>query len=197
LSRSALDRLSERIAGEGEPLSAHVIRSGADPAFGELVANGPRTAASPAEYAFVVEAVREGYLCHYATPRVLRGADADLALLAGDLFYAIGISGLTELDDPESVGILSDLIRVAAELRAEGETDKAEALWLAQLLALSCGSDPDLPALIEALQHGENGSLEGLTEWSTKSASEHGLGRAFDAARKAIDSAPSNPQRSF
>ncbi|MGK2955840.1 MAG: hypothetical protein ACSLFI_09260 [Solirubrobacterales bacterium] len=197
MTASALVSLSERVAGEGEPLSTYVISPTSDPALGDLVAAGPRTLDSPAEYAFVVEAVREGYLCHYATPRVLQGADADLALLAGDLFYAIGISGLTELDDPESVGILSDLIRVAAELRAEGETEKAEALWMAQLLALSCGPEPALPPLIEALQQGESDSLEGLKEWSEKFASGHGLSRAFDTALKAIDSAPSNPQRSF
>lgn len=55
---------------------------------------------SGADYAFVVEAVREGYLCHYGSPRVLEAADQDLALLAGDLFYAIGISGLAQLPRP-------------------------------------------------------------------------------------------------
>lgn len=189
---NALISLSERVAGEGEPLAGHVVTPAELPVLGELAAAGPRTSGSPAEYAFVVEAVREGYLCHYGTPRVLEGHDPDLALLAGDLFYAIGISGLAALDDPESVGILSDLIRVAAEFRAEGETEKAEALWLAQLLALACGIDAKQSALIEALMRGESGSLEALDEWSSRSAAEHGLGPAFGEARKAIDSRFSN-----
>ena len=189
---STLAELSDRIASEGEPLAGHVRQPQEDPAFGRLAAAGPRTAALADEYAFVVEAVREGYLCHYDTPRVLAGADDDLALLAGDLFYAIGINGLAALDDPESVGILSDLIRVAAELRAEDRTEEAEALWLAQLLALSCGKTDELDELIVALERGDSGSLERLKEWSAKSADGHGIGRAFGAARKAIDSVTSD-----
>lgn len=190
----ALLKLSRTVAAEGEPLSSHVnTRPGSDPALGELVAAGPRTEGSPAEYAFVVEAVREGYLCHYGTPRILHGADADLTLLAGDLFYAIGINGLAALNDPESVGILSDLIRVAAELRAEDRAEDAEVLWLAQLLALSCGKDDELEVRLEALERGETGSHEGLKEWSRNCAENHQVGRAFEAARKAIDSRPTNP----
>jgi len=188
----ALRSLAERVVGEGEPLAGHVTEPAVSPAFGELVAGGPRTAAAPATYALVVEAVREGYLCHYGGSRILTGADPDLSLLAGDLFYAIGINGLAALDDPESVGILSDLIRVAAELRAEDETETAEALWLAQLLALACGNSPDLARLIEAVERRENGSLQGLKEWSTNTAETNGLGRAFEAAHNAIDFRPSN-----
>jgi len=188
----ALRTLGQRIAAEGDPLSTHLIEPAVPPAFGELVAAGPRTSSSPAEYAFVVEAVREGYLCHYGTSRILGGPDPDLALLAGDLFYAIGINGLSTLDDPESVGILSDLIRVAAELRAEDETEMAETLWLAQLLALACGSSPDLSVLIASLERRENESLEGLKEWSKNMAETNGLGRAFEAAQNAIDFRPSN-----
>ncbi|HTU16207.1 MAG TPA: hypothetical protein VMF31_13540 [Solirubrobacterales bacterium] len=188
----ALRTLRERIALEGEPLSGHLTESLDRPAFGELAAAGPRTSAAPSEYAFVVEAVREGYLCHYGTSRLLSGPDPDLALLAGDLFYAIGINGLSRLDDPESVGILSDLIRVAAELRAEDETEMAEALWLAQLLALACGSSPELSGLIAAVERRENRSLEGLKEWSENTAETNGLGRAFLVAHNAIDFRPTN-----
>ncbi len=191
---TALVALSERIATEGEPLSGHVVTPAEAPVLGELAAGGPRTSDAAAEYSFVVEAVREGYLCHYGTPRVLEASDSDLRLLAGDLFYAIGISGLAALDDPESVGILSDLIRIAAGFRAIGEAARAETLWLAQLLALAYGIDPAQTALVEALRRGEPGSLEALNEWSSDAAAEHGLGRAFDTARKAIDSKVSNLQ---
>ena len=51
----------------------------------------------------MVEAVREGYLLHYGEPRLLAGHDADLALLAGDYLYALGIERLAALGDPEAV----------------------------------------------------------------------------------------------
>ena len=58
-----------------------------------------RAAAAPGEYALVVEAVREGYLLHYGEPRLLAGHDADLALLAGDYLYALGLDRLAALGD--------------------------------------------------------------------------------------------------
>ena len=47
----------------------------------------------------MVEAVREGYLLHYGEPRLLAGHDADLALLAGDYLYALGLDRLAALGD--------------------------------------------------------------------------------------------------
>ncbi len=188
----ALVALSERVAGEGEPLAGHLVTPAEQPVFGQLAAAGTRTSAAAAEYSFVVEAVREGYLCHYGTPRILGGPDSDLRLLAGDLFYAIGIGGLAALDDPQSVGILSDLIRIAAGFRAVGEAERAEALWLSQLLALACGTEPAQATLVDSLRRGETGSLEALDEWCGAFAAEHGLDRAYLVARKAIDSRASN-----
>ncbi len=49
----------------------------------------------------MVEAVREGYLLHYGEPRLLAGHDADLALLAGDYLYALGIERLAALGDSD------------------------------------------------------------------------------------------------
>lgn len=189
----ALDRLRERILAEGEPLTPAAGHSGADPALGELAAAGPRTAGDPGEYAYVVEAVYEGYLCHYGRSRLLAGPDADLALLAGDLFYAIGISGLASLGDPESVGILSDLIRVAAEPAVREDPAVAEVVWLAQMVALAGAPEPGQRELLLALQRGETGAAEALGAWSGESADRHGVRRAFEAAREAIDLRPLNP----
>ena len=86
-----------------------------------LAAAGPRAAADPGEYALVVEAVREGYLLHYGEPRLLAGHDADLALLAGDYLYALGLDRLAALGDDRAVAILSDLIGRCAQLHAEGD----------------------------------------------------------------------------
>lgn len=193
-SPGALERLAERVLEEGAPLA---VRSPGPGGFGEsvygtLAGSGPRTADRSGEYAFVVEAVREGYLCHYDRSRILDRPDADLALLAGDLFYAIGISGLSTLDDLESTGILSDLIRVAAELQAAGRADLAESLWLGQILALACGKDEVQQAAVRALEGGSATAATDLSDWSRRSAATHGLGRGFDIAQSAIDSAPSN-----
>ena len=191
---SPLERLAVRVREEGPPLSARDPEELLAEAtrFGDLAAAGPRTRGQGGEYAFVVEAVREGYLCHYGTSRILAETDPDLALLAGDLFYAIGIRGLAELDDLESTGILSDLIRVAADLQAAGRPDLAEILWLGQIVALACGKDESCAASVDALDSGRAGAAEALAAWSADQARTNGLGREFDIARTAIDSGPSN-----
>ncbi len=192
---TTLERLAARVREEGAPL---VVRPAGDSGFdpdplGQLAASGPRSSARAAQYAFIVEAVREGYLCHYGRSRLLDEPDSDLALLAGDLFYAIGISGLAELNDLESTGILSDLIRVAAELQAAGRPDLAGVIWLSQIVALACGKDEEQAKAVEALGAGEAAAAEALEAWSRATADSHGAGRAFENARTAIDSRPSNP----
>lgn len=191
--RATLERLADRVREEGPPLGPRPEGElAAGTVFGDLAAAGPRTRGRGDEYAFVVEAVREGYLCHYGSSRILTEPDEDLALLAGDLFYAIGIRGLSDLDDLESTGILSDLIRVAAELQAAARPDLAEQLWLAQSVALACGKSDLQTRLTAALEAGDEGAPGALADWSAEMASTHGLGRAFDIARTAIDSRPSN-----
>src|SRR6202008_4535446 len=66
-----LQALAAQLRDEGTPISPHVVEPVAEPAFGLQVAAGPRAASSPGEYALVIEAVREGYLLHYAEPRLL------------------------------------------------------------------------------------------------------------------------------
>ena len=193
----SLERLAARVREEGPPLmtrdAGDLVASGTGPtALGELAASGPRTSSRGSEYAYVVEAVREGYLCHYGSSRVLADPDPDLALLAGDLFYAIGIRGLADLDDLESTGILSDLIRVAADLQAAGRADLAEILWLGQIVALSCGKDDSYDDRLAALEAGQEGAGEALAGWSLDKATTSGLGREFGTAQTAIDSGPSN-----
>src|ERR671910_2281737 len=129
---NALGALTERLRAEESVISPHVRDADAVPAFGLLVAAGPRASAAPGEYALVVESIREGYLLHYADPRVVVGADRDLALLAGDYLYARGLERLAALEDLEAVRELSDLISLSAQAHAEANGgDLAEALWLA------------------------------------------------------------------
>ena len=82
-----------------------------DPALGAFAAAGPRAAGRREDVAFVVEAIREGYLLHYGD----RGAscaidDRDLALLAGDRLYALGLARLAALGDLAAVSELADVI---------------------------------------------------------------------------------------
>src|SRR4051812_36555306 len=125
----ALDLLAARLREAESPLAKHVTGSDERPVFGLLAAIGPRSAAAPGEYAFVVEAVREGYLLHYGTPRLLAGHDADLALLAGDYLYALGIDRLAALGDTAAVAVLADLISRCAQLHAEGRDEEVPELW--------------------------------------------------------------------
>lgn len=86
---------------------------------------------------FVLEAVYEGYLMHYAEPRAFGGLDPDLALLAGDALYALGLERLAAAGDLPAVAELSDLISATAQAQAEGDSERAERLWDASARALA------------------------------------------------------------
>jgi len=141
----ALTALTVRLREAELPLSTHVTDSEERPVFGLLAALGPRSAAAPGEYAFVVEAVREGYLLHYGTPRLLAGHDDDLALLAGDYLYALGIDRLAAIGDTEAVAVLGDLIGRCAQLHAEERLAEVAGLWRSAALAVG-GRDHGHPA---------------------------------------------------
>lgn len=118
---AALRVLAEQLRAEDTPIAPHVVDPVEPPELGELTGS--------AEYALVVEAVREGYLLHYEEPRLLAGHDSDLALLAGDYLYALGLDRLAALGDTRAVAILSDLITTCARLQAEGDTGRIPTLW--------------------------------------------------------------------
>ena len=114
----ALQQLAQQLREEDTPISPHVI----DP--DDVAAFAPA-----GEYALVIEAVREGYLLHYGESRLLVGHDSDLALLAGDYLYALGIERLAALGDTEAVHRLADLISTCAQLHTEGRADEVPAVW--------------------------------------------------------------------
>jgi hypothetical protein len=91
---------------------------------------------------FVLEAVYEGYLMHYGTPRAFSGMDDDLRLLAGDALYALGVSRLAERGDVRAVAELSDLISLAAQAQADSRPELADELWEASARALSSEGGP-------------------------------------------------------
>ncbi len=142
----ALRALAERLRAEDTPISRHVVEPSAAPELGPLAAAGPRAAADPAEYALVVEAVYEGYLLHYGEPRLLAGHDPDLALLAGDYLYALGLDRLAALGDERAVSVLSDLISRCAQLQVEGDPGQIPGLWRAAAEEIG-GTGPPSAAL--------------------------------------------------
>jgi len=118
---NALQALADQLRAEDTPISPHVVDPAEPPTLGELAGGG--------EYALVIEAVREGYLLHYEQPRLLAGHDPDLALLAGDYLYALGLDRLAALGDTRAVALLADLISECARLQAEGDVDSIAAVW--------------------------------------------------------------------
>jgi geranylgeranyl pyrophosphate synthase len=76
-----------------------------------------------------VDAVHEGYLLHYGTPAVVDAADPDLALLAGDRLYALGLQKLARAGDLEAIEVLCATIARCARAHAEGAPEQAEAAW--------------------------------------------------------------------
>ena len=106
---SALPEVQER----AEPAIAAHAAGGADGRFND----------------FVLEAVHEGYLLHYGESAGFPGMDDDLALLAGDSLYALGLARLAEEGDLAAVAMLADLITGCARAHAEGDTTQASRLW--------------------------------------------------------------------
>jgi hypothetical protein len=142
-----LDALAAEVEAAGGLLATTVARPvSPDGRLGLAAAAGPRADGLEREYALLVEAIREGYLQHYATGRVVRTEDPDLALLAGDRLYALGLARLAELGDLEAVTELADVISLVAQAHAEGDAERAAAVWTAGVAAVAHGPHDELEA---------------------------------------------------
>jgi hypothetical protein len=146
VSGDGLERLRTLLASEGGLMAALLApsdgraeeRDGASsPA--RLAAQGPRAAGSRAEYELLMEAIYEGYLLHYGSPRLLHAPEADLGLLAGDRLYAIGLERLVALGDTHAVAELADTITLSALAHGGGQQRLAEAVWTAGARAVGWG----------------------------------------------------------
>jgi hypothetical protein len=131
-------------------------------ALGVTAAAGPLSAGREADVAFVVEAIREGELLHYGAPRLFGAIEPDLALLAGDRLYALGLARLAALGDLEAVAELADIIALCAQARAEGRVDLAEAVWQAGVAALGWGASDALRDAKAAARAGDPGAAGAL-----------------------------------
>jgi hypothetical protein len=190
----ALTLLADQLRVEDSVISPHVRTAAEIPALGLLVAAAPRTRGARTDYAVLVEAVREGYLLHYGAPRVVVGADPDLALLAGDYLYALGLRRLSGLGDLEAIGELSDLISLSAQLHARGNGDgqdrervdfTAGALWLASAIAVAAGGSDSHEQAKAALRSEHPNAAAALLADAQAGATRAGipevLGRAADS----------------
>jgi hypothetical protein len=150
-----LGRLAAALRDDGGLLAGTVRDVDAGPApLGERAGAGPRARGREIEYTLLVEAIREGYLQHYGEGRVVRADDPDLSLLAGDRLYALGIARLAALGDLDAVSELADVIALAAQAQAEGDPQRAEAVWEAGAVAVGSGPTADHDAAKAAWRDG-------------------------------------------
>jgi hypothetical protein len=152
-----LDRLAAALRQDGGLLAAalHDEVEGATP-YGDAVAAGPRADGHAADLPLVIEAVREGYLLHYGEPRLLSREDDDLALLAGDRLYALGLERLAAAGDLDAVRALADLIALSAQAQAASDGPLADAVWAAGCAEVGWGPDPGLEAAKVAARAGDS-----------------------------------------
>ncbi|HWK26192.1 MAG TPA: hypothetical protein VNS09_06500 [Solirubrobacter sp.] len=135
---NALERLARELRDEGG-LLAGTVRDAPD----APQPHGDAVAARGDAYPLLVEAIREGYLQHYAAGRVVAPEDPDLALLAGDRLYALGLERLAAVGDLEAVAELADVIALCAQAHAEGDAERADAVWNAGAAAVAGGPAHD------------------------------------------------------
>jgi hypothetical protein len=182
----ALSVLAGQLRDEDSVISPHVRDADGVPALGLLVAAGPRTSSARAEYALLIESIREGYLLHYGDARVVVTVDRDLALLAGDYLYARGLERLAAFGDLEAVREMSDLISLSAQVRvASNGPLAAEALWLASAVAVAAGGGAEHEGAKLALREERPEAPGALLGFARSAASRAGI---MDPLARAADS---------
>lgn len=166
------------------------------PFLAELVIASAPEPTGRIEAAFAIEAIFEGFLCHQGTPRLFRATDGDLALLTGDLLYALGLRAVASARDTDSVGILAELIATAAGLASEGRTRPQTALWPAQALALgeppAAGSYALPGTLLDGTDPDGDRLLEGARGRASAAGADAAFGRAVDALQSEVQTGLGN-----
>lgn len=165
----AVARLRAAIRETAGPLAAAVSDAPADYAMGEagldpvaLAVSGPRAAEHRDDVELAVTAVLEGCLLHYGQPRALAIDDPDLALLAGDRLYALGLSRLAAIGDLGAIAELADIIALSAQAHAAGDEALALAAWHAGAAAIGWGEDAPTVAAKSRAREGDPGAVEAL-----------------------------------
>jgi hypothetical protein len=133
-----------------------------DGALGAAAEAGPRSRGREADIGFVIEAIREGELLHYGATRLFGAIEPDLALLAGDRLYALGLARLAELGDVDAVCELADVIALCAQARAEARPELSDAVWQAGVAAVGWGTTDAIQAAKGAAREGDPGAADAL-----------------------------------
>ena len=126
-------------------------------------------------FALGLETIYEGYLLHYARPRLFAPADGDTALLLGDYLYAHGLVRVAEVGSVGAVADLAELISLCAQIRAD-ETDGDGAAWAATAAVLGNG---ELATAREALR--DDGDASRLVSVAADAAGVRAVERALAA----------------
>ena len=135
-----IERLRAAVRESGTPIASALTDDAVDPRGDEhalTASGGPRVADHREAVEIAVAAVDEGYRLHYARPRALRIDDPDLALLAGDRMYALGLAQLAAVGDLTAIAELADIIALSAQAHADGDIGLADAAWRAGVAAIA------------------------------------------------------------
>jgi hypothetical protein len=163
-----IDRLRAAVRESGSPLADVMSAAPADPASADgadpvaLAASGPRAAAHRDDVELALTAVLEGCLLHYGRPRALKITDPDLALLAGDRLYALGLARLAAIGDLNAIAELADIISLSAQAHTAGDEALALAVWHAGAASIGWGADAATDAAKERARAGDAGAAEAL-----------------------------------
>jgi hypothetical protein len=176
-AEDAVVRLRAAIRSTGGPLVDAVSATPAGYAIGQggldpvaLAASGPRSAAHGDDVELAVAAVLEGCLLHYGQPRALQVDDPDLALLAGDRLYALGLARLAAIGDLGAIAELADIIALSAQAAAAGDEALARAAWHAGAAAIGWGSDVPTAAAKASARSGDPGAVAALHAAAARAA---------------------------
>jgi hypothetical protein len=160
--RSAVHESSSPLASSLGAAPATQQEGAFDPAG--LAAAGPRAARHPEEIELAVAAVHEGYSLHYGHPRAMAIDDPDLALLAGDRLYALGLERLAAIGDLAAIAELADVIALGAQAHAAQDGELAHAAWQAGAVSVGWGSDARMDAAKARARAGDPNAAPALRD---------------------------------
>ncbi len=174
-------RLRAAVRESGTPLASSLRDGGLDeePHGGAptelavVAAAGSRVAANAEDVEIAVSAVEEGYRLHYGRARALDIDEPDLALLAGDRLYALGLARLAAIGDLTAVAELADVISLSAQGHATGGDELATAAWQLGIAAIAHGAGPGAAgakAAARACEPGAAAALRGAAQAPSRPA---------------------------
>ena len=173
----AVARLRAAIEADGGPLADAVSATPAAYAMGAggldpvaLAASGPRAAEHGRDVELAVSAVLEGCLLHYGAPRALQIDDPDLALLAGDRLYALGLARLAAIGDLGAIAELADIIALSAQAHVTADPELALAAWHAGAAAIGWGEDGPTATAKARARAGDPAAVEALHASAARAA---------------------------